>query len=112
MRGEARPFVNILPAKKNEILLENEVDLRLREFFADGSAMLVEHHAARLVEHFPTTFPGQIAEICVLQVKWPQNLVEASQLEKLALVKGARATSTVKARIQILDRRVIAMADA
>ena len=73
------------------------------ETLADGAAVFVIHHAARLVEHLPAALPGQVAEVGVFQVKGRQQLVEAAELEELAPVEGARAAAAVEARKEAVD---------
>src|SRR5579871_4007184 len=74
--------------------------------------MFVIHHAARLIEYLPTALPGAVAQIGVFEVKRPQQLVEAAQLEEFAAVEGAGSAAAVKARIRFRDRGVDAVTHA
>ena len=104
--------MNVLPAEQEEIFLEHGVDLRGGESFPNGSAMFVIHHAARLVQHFPATLPGQVAEVGVFHIERPQKFIEAAQLQEFAPVEGAGAASSVEAWIKIGDGRIVAVAHA
>ena len=102
MRQQPPRLVNVFPDEQNEIFLENRLNVRFRETAADGSTMLVIHHARRLVQNFPSAFPGEISEVRVFQVKRRQQRVEPTQLEKLPPVKCARSSATVEARVWLL----------
>ena len=112
VRGQAPPFVNVLPAEQQKILFQNGLDLRVAEALADGAAMLVVDHAARLVEHLPAALPGHVAEVGVFQVEGREQLVEAAEFEELVAVEGAGAAAAVEAREEIGDGGVDAMAHA
>ncbi len=75
------------------------------ELASDGPAMLVVHDARRLIHDLPATFPRQITEIRVFQVKRGEQRIESTQFQKLAPVEGTRSAASVKAGIQLLDRR-------
>ncbi len=83
--------------KAAQFRLDYGLDVIVAECLADGAAVLVVDHAARLVEHFPAALPGHIAEVGVFQVEGREQLVEAAELEELAPVEGARTAAAVKA---------------
>ena len=74
--------------------------------------MLVEDHAARLVEHLPAALPRHVAEVGVFQIEGLQQMVEAAEFEKLRAVEGAAAAAAVEAGEEVVDRVVDAVADA
>src|ERR1700682_3262966 len=98
MRPEPPPFVNIFPAEQDEILFEHLVNLLFRESLADGPAVFVIHHAARLVEDLPTALPSFITEVRVFEEEGRWELAEPAQREKLAAIESAGAAAAVKAR--------------
>src|SRR5205809_1010083 len=69
VRAEPLPLVNVLPAEQYEVLLEDGLNVLVSELLADGAAVLVIDDAARLVVDFPTTFPREITEVCVFEIK-------------------------------------------
>ena len=65
VRGEAPPLVDVLPAEQQVVLLQHGFNPVAAKALADGAAVLVIHHAARLVEHLPAALPCHIAEVGV-----------------------------------------------
>ena len=112
MREQARPFVDVLPAEQQEVLLQHALNELRGELLPDGSAVLVEYDAPRLVQHLPSALPGHVSQVGVFQVERLQHTVEAAQLEELVPVEGARSAAAVETGIQILYRRVVAVPDA
>ena len=112
VRRQPPHFVNVLPAEQNVVLLQYGLDLILRKFLADGAAMLVEHHAARLVVHLPAPLPRHETQVRVLQVEGFQQTVEAAEFEELGAVEGAAAAAAVEAGVEIVDCAVDAVAYA
>ena len=104
--------MNVLPAEQHVVLLEDGLDLLLRELLADGAPVLVEYHAARLVEHLPAALPRHVAEVGVFQVEGLQQRVESAEFEKLGAVEGAASAAAVEAGKEVVDRVVDAVADA
>ena len=74
--------------------------------------MLVEYHAARLVEHLPAALPCHVAEVGVFQVEGLQQAVESAELEELRAVEGATSAAAVEAGKQVVDRVVDAVTHA
>ena len=54
--------------------------------------------AGRLIERLPTALPGEIADVCVFEIKRREQFVEATEFEKLAAVERAGSTAAVEAR--------------
>ena len=82
------PIVDILPAKQNEVLLENGCDVSLRKLLPDRAAVLVIHNAARLVQHLPAALPSQEAEIGVFEIKRMEQGIKAAKLQELLTIEG------------------------
>ncbi len=112
VRGEAAPFVNIFPAEQQIVFFEYVLNIRLGETLADGAAMFVVHHAARLVEHLPSALPRHVAEIGIFQIEGFQQRIEAAQLEKLVAVERARSAASVETGEEIGYAGVDAVAHA
>ena len=112
MRRQPPPIMDILPAEQQEILLQHRLDLRFAEALADGAAMLVIHHAARLIQHLPAALPRQVAEVGVFQIEGREQFVEAAQLQEFPPVEGAGSAAAVEAGKQTVDGRVDAMPHA
>src|SRR5690348_12338308 len=112
MRCQAWHFVNVLPAEENVILLEDCLNLIVGELLADGAAMLVEYHAARLVVDLPAALPRYETQVRVLQVEGFQQRVEAAEFEELGAVESAAPAAAVEAGIEIVDCPVDAVAYA
>ncbi len=89
MLEHAARFVNVLPAEKNEVLLKDRIDVSLRKLLADWPAVFVPDQALRLVVNLPSTLPGEIAEVGVLQVERSEKFIKPAEFEKLAPVEGA-----------------------
>src|ERR1700675_3182924 len=103
MRPQARPFVYVLPAEQNEVLLKDPVDLRLRKSFADRAAVFVKYNTTRLVEHLPSALPRQIADIGVFQIKGTQQLIEAAKFQEFPAIESTRTSAAVEAWISVGD---------
>src|ERR1035437_7822441 len=111
VRRQAWPLVNILPAEKDVVLLEDCLDLLFGELLADGAPVFVEYHAARLVQDLPTALPCHVAEVGVFQVEGFQQPVESAEFEKLRAVEGATAAAAVEAGEEVVDCIVDAVPD-
>src|SRR5258708_5855379 len=98
MSRQPRDLVNIFPAEQQVILLEHGLNMLRREGLADGATVLVEHHAARLVQHLPSALPGHEAEVRVLQIERLQQRIESAQLQKLAPIERTASAAAVEAR--------------
>src|SRR5687767_13195801 len=112
MRNQPRPIVNVFPAEQDEVFLQYGLDVFVAERLADGAAVLVIHHAPRLIVHLPAALPGKISEVGVFQIKRLEQRVEAAKLKELVPVESARTAAAVEAGIQAVDRRIVAMAHA
>src|ERR1039458_9502729 len=110
--GEARPLVDIFPAEEKVVLLEDGLDLLVRELLADGALVLVEYDAARLIEYLLATLPGHVAEVGVCQVEGFEERIEAAQFEEFGAVEGTASAAAVEAGEEIVDLFVDAMAHA
>src|SRR4051812_13165838 len=109
MLQQPAPLMNVLPDKQREVLLQNALDEGTRKRLSNGPAMLVENDATRLIQHLPAAFPGHHPDIGVFEIKRPEKVIESANLEKLAAVKRAGATTCVETRIGIRDRLVNAV---
>ena len=98
--------MNVFPAIKNYVLINNGVDELFRKFLANGAAMFVIHNACRLIQHLPAALPGGEAQVCIFVVEGPEDLVESAQLQKLPAVKGAGAAAGVRAGERNSNRRI------
>src|ERR1039457_2658305 len=103
MRHQARPLVNILPAEENAVLPDDGLDIVIGEIPADGATVLVEYHAAGLVEDLPAALPCHVAEVGVFQVERCQQLVESAKFEELRAVEGATSAAAVEAGEEVVD---------
>src|SRR5260370_41113835 len=112
MRNQPVPGVNVLPAKQDEILLEDGLNLLLCKSFSDRSAVLVIDLAVRLVEHFPAALPGHVAQIRIFEVKRSEQRIEAAQLPKFVAIERAGSAAAVKTGIKICNSRVDAVPNA
>ena len=81
--------MDILPGPEQVILLEHSLDLVFAKPLADGAAMFVVDHAARLIQHLPASLPGHVSQVGILQVEGRQQFVEAAELQELAAIEGA-----------------------
>src|SRR5262249_10173760 len=102
----------VFPDKQNEILLKNRLDVGFRKALSDRAAMFVVHDAARLIENLPSTLPGHVAKIRVLEIERPKQFVKPPQLQEFPAIKSARSAAAVKAWIQFVDLRLNPMGDA
>src|SRR5262249_54067749 len=106
VRQQPVPGMDILPAKQDEVLFQNGLNLSLRKSLPDRAAVFVIDDTLRLVEHFPAAFPGHIAYVGVLEIERRKQRVEAAQLEKFSAVESAGAAAAVKAGIEIRDSAI------
>src|ERR1700719_2323624 len=79
---------------------------------ANGAAVFVIYDTARLVKNFPTALPSLVAEIGVFEIEGPEQLIEATQLQKLAAIECAGSAAPVKAGERFCNRGVNPMPDA
>ncbi len=112
VRRQPPYLVNVLPAEENVVFLQYGLDLILREFLADGAAMLVEYHAAWLVVDLPAPLPRHETEVRVLQVEGFQQTVEAAEFEEFGAVESAAAAAAVEAGVEIVDCAIDAVANS
>ncbi len=110
MRRQLAPLVNVLPREQQEVGLEHGLDPLLAKPLADGAAVFVVNHAARLVENLPTALPGHVSQVGVFQVEGRQQPVEAAQTQKFSAVEGAGAAAAVEARKEAVHGIVDAVA--
>ena len=101
MWNQLVPAVNVFPAEQDEVLLEDRLDLLLGEASSDGSAVLVIDLAVRLVEHFPTTLPGHVAQIRIFEIKRSEQRIEAAQLQEFVAIEGAGSAAAIETGIQV-----------
>src|SRR5579864_124876 len=101
--------MDVLPGEQEEVFLEHRLDVSVRKALADGAAVFVIHHAGRLVENFPASFPGEIAQVRVFQIKRFEQLVKPAQLQKLLAVERAGAAAAVETGIELTDFGLDAM---
>src|ERR1019366_6532177 len=109
-RSQTPPLVDVLPAEQHVVLLQHGLDLIAAEAPADSAAVLVIHHAARLVPHLPAALPRHIAEAGVFQVERFEQRIETPELQELAAVERAGSAAAVEAGEKVVDRGVDAMA--
>ena len=112
VRRKHRPVVNVLPYVEDEILFDDALDVAVVEMFADRAAMFVPDFARRLVENLPATLPGHVAEVGILEIKRPENVIESAEGEEFAAIEGARSAAAVIARIQRFDVWIDDVAEA
>ena len=106
------PLVDVLPGEQQRVSLDHALNEIRAEVLADGAAVFVVDHAARLVEHFPAALPRHIAQVGIFEVKGRIQFVETAERKEFAPVERARSTAAVEAGKQPGDRRVGAMTHA
>src|SRR5205823_6505379 len=112
MRKQAGRLMNILPAKQDEIALQDELDLLRAKALPDGAAMLVIDAAHGLIEHLPAALPGHVAEISIFKIERSEQRIEAAELDELLAVERAGAAAAVEAGIEVGDSRIDAVTHA
>src|SRR5260370_28574675 len=107
MRNQPVPGVNVLPAKQDEILLKDGLNLLLCKSFSARSAVLVIDLAVRLVDHFPAALPGHIAHIRIFEAERTEHRIEAAPLPKFVAIERSASPAAVKTGITVLNLRAI-----
>src|SRR5690606_39031932 len=80
---EETPGADVLPDERDQVLLEEALDLRLAPAASGRPAVLVVHAAPRLEHRRPAALPSAVAEVDVLDVhRREDRLVEAAEREE------------------------------
>src|SRR6476661_4692294 len=90
--------VDVFPAEKQEILVQNRLNIFRRELLSDRASVLVINNAARFIQHLPSAFPCHEPEVRVFQVERREQRIESAELEEFTPVESARSTPSVEAR--------------
>src|SRR5690242_14947980 len=106
MRCQAPELVDVLPAEKQVVFLQNSLDLVFAKALADSAPVFVPDDAPRLIEHLPPALPGHVSQVGIFEVKGREKIVEAAELEELLAVECARPAAPVEAGKGILHRGI------
>ena len=109
MAAHAPPLVDVLPGEQQRVSLHYALDEIRAKGLADGAAVFMVDHAARLVEHFPAALPRHVAQVRVFEVEGREQPVEAAQLMEFAPVESAGSSAAVEAGKQPGNGRVNAV---